>query len=413
MIRKYVVVAGLLMLSLNLRAQTLSLDSVLSIMDRQNPMLQVYRNRAIAMNTYEAGSRSLMAPEVGGGLWMFPYTKQEYEHLADTRQIMLSISQTFTNPAKLKARQQYMLSQARLQQAAERVTFNQLRSQAKLAYYRWYVFQQKQAVLKESEEILKLMITINQLRYPYNQSKLSSIYKAEARLHEIKNRQLMNDNEIHQQITELARLMNVPAEFTFALDTASISVEQAFLEMDTASLAASRSDIRQLNYTIESMRLNQRVEQTQAKPDFNLSFNHMISVGQGMPDQFMLLGMVTIPIAPWSSKMYKANQQGMSHEIESMKSERQAILNEVQGRTLNMVSEINTWKQQLTTLETKIIPALRKNYELLMQAYEENKEELPMVIEGWEALNMMQLQYFDIQNNYYEMIVQYEKEIEK
>lgn len=411
-VRKYTVIAGLLMLSLNLGAQTLSLDSVLHVVDRQNPMLQTYRNRARAMDMYSSGSKSLMAPEVGGGLWMFPYVRQD-DQMTDTRQIMLSISQTFTNPTKLKARQRYMASQARIEQASERVAFNELRSQAKLAYYRWHVFEQRKQVLQESEEILNLMIQVNQLRFPYNQSKLSSIYKAEARLHEIKNMQLMNDTEIHHQMTELAQLMNLSGEVTFLIDTTSVSVNRVYAHVDTTLLTASRSDIHQLDYTIEAMRLNQQVEQTQTKPDFNLSFNHMISVGQGMPDQFMLLGMVTIPIAPWSSKMYRANQQGMSHEIESMKSERKAILNEVQGMTRNMVTEINSLKQQLTNLQTKIIPALRKNYELLFQAYEENKEELPMVMEGWEALNMMQLQYFDTLNTYYEMIVRYEKEIER
>lgn len=411
-VRKYTVIAGLLMLSLNLDAQTLSLDSVLHVVDRQNPMLQTYRNRARAMDIYSSGSKSLMAPEVGGGLWMFPYVRQD-DRMTDTRQIMLSISQTFTNPTKLKARQRYMASQARIEQASERVAFNELRSQAKLAYYRWHVFEQRKQVLQESEEILNLMIQVNQLRFPYNQSKLSSIYKAEARLHEIKNMQLMNDTEIHHQMTELAQLMNLSGEVTFLIDTTSVSVNRVYAHVDTTLLAASRSDIHQLDYTIEAMRLNQQVEQTQTKPDFNLSFNHMISVGQGMPDQFMLLGMVTIPIAPWSSKMFRANQQGMSHEIESMKSERKAILNEVQGMTRNMVTEISSLKQQLSNLQTKIIPALRKNYELLFQAYEENKEELPMVIEGWEALNMMQLQYFDTLNTYYEMIVRYEKEIER
>jgi outer membrane protein TolC len=161
------------------------------------------------------------------------------------------------------------------------------------------------------------------------------------------------------------------------------------------------------------MKLNQILERYQSKPDFNLSFNHMIARGGGMPNQFMLLGMVSLPIAPWSSKMYKSNIQGMSKEIEAMKRERAAILNELQGMTSSMVTEINTLDKQIENYETRITPALRKNYETLMRSYEENKEELPIVIDAWETLNMTQMQYLDTVQKYYEMMVNYEKQLEK
>jgi cobalt-zinc-cadmium efflux system outer membrane protein len=396
----------------NSQVQTLSLDSVLYVIEKQNPMLNTYRNRAQAMNAYVAGSKSLMAPEVGGGLWMFPYQKQNYEHLADTRQIMVSVSQTFTNPAKLKANQQYLSSRAGIEKANERVFYNGLKAQAKLAYYKWYVFEQKRKQLQESEEILNLMIRVGRVRYPYNQEKLSNIYKAEGRLHEVKNMQLMNENEIQKQQIILRQLMNAQS-INFAIDTTTIAREFELVTIDTILLTQNRSDLHQLERTIKSMRLNQQVERVQSRPDFNLNFSHMISMGQGMPNQFMLLGMVTIPIAPWSSKMYKANAKAMDYEIESMKAERLAIMNEVQGMTAGMISEIKTLQQQLTNYEQRIIPVLKKSYETLMLAYEENKEELPMVIDGWETLNMTRLQYLDTKLKYYEMIVSYEREIEK
>ena len=126
----------------------------------------------------------------------------------------------------------------------------------------------------------------------------------------------------------------------------------------------------------------------------------------------MLLGMVSIPIAPWSSKIYKSNVRGMSKEIEAMKSERTSILNELQGTTASMVTEINTLSRQIENYEEHIVPALRKNYETLMLAYEQNKEELPIVIDAWETLNMTQLQYLDQLQQLLVMQVELEKIIE-
>ncbi len=154
------------------------------------------------------------------------------------------------------------------------------------------------------------------------------------------------------------------------------------------------------------MRLNQAVENSQAKPDFNLSFNHMIARGTGMPNQFMLLGMVSLPIAPWSSKGYKANVQGMSKEIEAMQNERNSILSEAIAASAGMKADIMTLRKQIGNYEKRIIPALRKNYGSTMLAYEENKEEMFVVIDAWETLNATQLQYLDTMQKLYEAMVE-------
>jgi hypothetical protein len=161
------------------------------------------------------------------------------------------------------------------------------------------------------------------------------------------------------------------------------------------------------------MRLNQQLQQYQAKPDFKIRFDHMQPIGNMMPSQFTAMAMVSIPIAPWSSRMYKAEVKGMRYDIEAMKKSREAILNEARGMLAGMATQLTRMKQQLNNYETKIIPALRKNYETVMLAYEENREQLPMVIDGWEAMNMAQMEYLNKVEEYYTMIVRYEKELEK
>jgi cobalt-zinc-cadmium efflux system outer membrane protein len=397
-------------LTSNAKAQVVSLDSVLSIIRKENPMLQSYRSKANAMNTYAGAARSQMAPEIGGGLWMVPYKKVMDER--DKGQIMLSVQQKFTNSVKLRANEKYLNSKAAIEEANEGYVFNELRAQAKEAYYDLVILEKKKKALAQSEDIINLILKIGQLRYPYNQSKLSTIYKAEGKLHEIRNMQLMNENEIHHRKTLLAQLMNHKGHTNLSVDTLT-KPKPIFIEADTSILAANRSDIRKLDKSIQSMRLNQALENSQSKPDFNISFNHMIPRSSIMPSQFMLLGMISIPIAPWSSKMYKANVKGMDYEIESMKTERVAVLNELQAMTNNMASEITSLQKQLENYEKRIVPALKKNHETIMLAYEENREELPIVIDSWETLNMTQLQYLDTLQKYYQTIVSYEKQIEK
>ena len=208
--------------------------------------------------------------------------------------------------------------------------------------------------------------------------------------------------------------MNVDVNDSIMIDTTmTVKFEPLQLVYDTSLLSMQRSDVKQINESIEAMYLNQQLQRVQAKPDFRIRFDHMDPRGEGMPQQFSLMAMVSIPIAPWSSKMYKAEVKGMEHDIEAMKKNRESLLIEARGMLAGMANQLVRMQQQLQNYNGKIIPALRKNYEMVMLAYEENREQLPMVIDAWEAMNMAQLEYLEKLENYYNMIVNYEKELER
>jgi outer membrane protein, heavy metal efflux system len=393
--------------------QTMNLDSVLRRISSNNPMLQGYDYRARAKNAYAEGAGSWMAPMVGGGVFMNPYPGQGEMEGRDRGMVMLAAEQEIPNPAKLRAKEKYLKSQAAIETAGKDITYNQLRAEAKKAYYNWVVLERQLAVLKQSERIMEYMLKLARIRYPYSQGSLGSIYRAEARLHAVENMQLMITSQIAQQNVQLNILMNKPKELQFKIDTLIDIPDYAQVALDSSALINARSDIRQLDRTIESMRLNVQLEQLERKPDFKVRFEHMYPKDNMMPQQFTAMGMVSIPIAPWSSKMYKANTKAMNLEIEGMKQERTAILNEAQGMARNMALELNTLRQQSENYKKKIIPALKKNYDVTMLAYEQNSSQLPEVIDAWEALNMAQMEYLQKLQELYLMLVNYEREIEK
>jgi outer membrane protein TolC len=399
--------------SIQVQAQVITLDSVLKTIDRQNPMLQEYDSKVKALNTYAEGARSWMAPMVGAGTFMTPYNKEMAMHENEKGAWMFSVEQEIPNPSKLSANKRYLTSKASVEEQNRSVQFNQLRSEAKSMYYQWLVAEEKLKVLRENERIMELMLKLARLRYPYNQGSLGNIYKAEARLNEVQNMIQMTQGDVEESAFRLKSLMNVKPETQMMIDTATqIAYEPDPLMYDTTSLGAQRSDIRQIDKTIEIMRLNQQLQRYQSRPDFKIRFDHMQAIGN-MPNQFTAMAMVSIPIAPWSSKMYRSEVKGMQYDIEAMKKGREARLVETRGMLAGMSSKLSRMKQQLANYDSKIIPALRKNYQTLMLAYEENREQLPVVIDGWEALNMAQMEYLEKNEEYYNMIVSYEKELEK
>jgi cobalt-zinc-cadmium efflux system outer membrane protein len=403
----------LMMLSVNSNAQVLSLDSVLTLIDQKNPMLQEYDNKVKALDEYAAGAKSWMAPMVGAGTFMTPYPSQRLMDERDKGSMMFSVEQQIPNPAKLRANKKYLQSRAGVEKQGRSMEFNNLRSQAKSYYYQWLVAEKKIKVLQENKRIIDLMVKLARIRYPYSQGSLGNIYKAEGRRSEVDNMLLMTQAEIEDQSYKLKSLISLSPADSIMIDTTTVvAFKSDQIINDTIALSEQRSDIRQINETIATMQLSQLLQQSQAKPDFKIRFDHMQPIGN-MPTSFTAMAMVSIPIAPWSSKMYKAEVKGMQYDIEAMKKGKEAILLETRGMLAGMSRQLTRMNQQLDNYNRKIIPALRKNYQTLMLAYEENREQLPIVIDGWEALNMAQMEHLNKLEEYYIMIVNYEKELEK
>ncbi|HYK55610.1 MAG TPA: TolC family protein [Flavisolibacter sp.] len=373
---------GLLIWPMQLLAQkpeVLSLDTILQRLEQNNPILQTYGLKAQSYQYKAKAATSWMAPMIGAGTYMTPYPGTKIMDPRDKGSLMFEVEQDIPNPAKLKAQKQYIESLGEVEKASHGVTFNELKAQAKSLYFNWLIAQQRIQILKESDKIMQTMKKIEQIRYPYNQSQLGGVYQATAKIEENQNMIRMQEGDIERSRALLNALMNLPGNQSFEIDS---TFQPGFIpaaNLDTAQLASSRKDIFRMEQSIRAMQLNIASMKTQSKPDFKIRLDHMSPLDKMMPNAYSLMGMVSIPIAPWSSKMYKNEVKAMQYEVLAM--------------------------------EKKIIPALRKSMEVNFLSYQENKLELRVVIDSWEALLMMENNLLDEKGKLYQMIVDYEKEI--
>jgi outer membrane protein, heavy metal efflux system len=254
------------------------------------------------------------------------------------------------------------------------------------------------------------MKKIEEVRYPYNQSQLGNVYKIDARIEENKNMIRMQEGEIAKARAWLNSLMNQPGNADFSIDTSIIPVFNPALH-DTTSLAAVRGDIKKMDAGIESMQLSIQAMKAEKNPSFKIQFDHMNSFDKMMPKAYSVMAMMSIPIAPWSSKMYKSDVKAMQYNVQAMEKEKSAMLQETQGMLYGMQYEILTMQKRIQGLETKIIPSMQKSLDVNFLNYQENKLQIPVVIDSWEALNMLQNNLLDEKLKLYQMIVDYEKEL--
>ncbi|MBO9634018.1 MAG: TolC family protein [Chitinophagaceae bacterium] len=389
----------------------LRLDTILQRIDKNNVLLQSYELKAKSFEYSAEASTAWMAPMAGLGTFMTPYPGQKLMDDRDKGNLMLQIEQDIPNPVKQRAKKQFIASQGNVERANRDISLNEMRAQAKRLYFNWLIAHERIKVLQENESIMLTMKKIEEVRYPYNQSLAGNVYKAESKIEENRNMIRMQQGTIAKARSWLNSLMNMAGNASFEIDTTWQPVFSPAASYDTASLALLRKDVLKMNESIRSMQLNIESMKLDRKPDFRIRFDHMTPLARMMPQAYSIMGMVSIPIAPWSAKMYRNEVKAMQFNIRGMEKERSAMLQETQGMLYGMQYEVQTMQKRIDGMEQTIIPALKKAMDLNFLSYQENKMSLSNVIDAWEAMTMMQMNVLDEKLKLYEMIVDYEKQL--
>jgi outer membrane protein TolC len=392
-------------LSTKAQAQRLSLDSVVAKVSA-NPALLAFDAKASAQDAYATGAKSLDAPKISAGQYQVPY-----QFSPNGGSFMIQAEQMFTNPAKLKAKEEYMKGQSKVTTAEKDYLKNQLIAQAKQYYYERVVLEKKLDQLRNTQSLLEYMLKDANIRLTYGKEKLSNIYKAKADLFELDNTRDQLNSEISQKNIMLNTLMNRDKQAAFTVDTTVVLNNYETELTDTATLANARSDIKSLNRNIELQQLNARVEYSKRKPDFGIQAAHMLSYG-GYANQYILMASVTIPIVPWASKEYKANLKGIRYEVEELQQRKMDVLNQAQGQLASIRTDMVSKKKQIGNYQQNIIPALQNGYKTALLAYDQNTGDLPSVLIVIKDLQTSRMNALDRLQELLTLQVAYERENE-
>jgi outer membrane protein TolC len=404
----------------NLQAQKiLKLDDILNSVQQSYPSLRMYDAEIQSLDAAAKGARNWMPPEVSAGLWMTPYntrlwngTKAEGNMPAQPGMgsYMIGVEQMFPNKKYNDANEAYMKAMSSVTKENKEAALNNLFAAAKKNYYEWIVIGKKLAVLAEDQKLLQFMITDAETRYKNGLGKISAYYKAKASLGNLENMRVELQNEITQRRIALNTLMNRNKLTTFSVDTNYTIKDYSTMVFDSTFFYNNRSDIKAVNQNIQLTYLKQDIERQSMKPQFGIQFSHMIRYGNA-PALFTAMGMVKIPMN-WSTRANKANIESLDFKAQSLQEQQAAMANEYAGAAYQMQQDITAKKKQVALFENNIIPALRKNYQSNLLAYEQNTEELFELYDAWETLNNTQLEYLNQLQQLLSMQVDLEKLLE-
>jgi outer membrane protein TolC len=374
----------------------LSLPNIYTQIDQSWPQLQFYESKVNSIRALAAGARAWMPPTVSVALDRFPYQLTMINEMIPDNQaaLMISVQQMIPSPARLRAKRDYLSSLENVQRNELQWQINTLHYTAGLYYYRRYTAEQKLKLIGEYRELLNLLINTAKDKYAYNQAELSTIFKAEASRSELLNMETMEEGRIAESTIGLNTLINKPVDQPFSIDTLLVPKDYSadyLLATDTARLL--RNDILAMQSNIRSMALNRKWMAQGSRPDFGIQLTHANMFG--MPDQFSIMGMMTIPIVPWSSKMYRSEVKSMGFEIEAMQKEKSTM----QLMAAQMIRETITMlmyeKKQLDNYNNHIIPAYRRNLESNLLAYRQNTGNFFVLLDAWNMLLMKEMERID------------------
>lgn len=390
----------------------ISLDELLDRVERDYPSILLYQSKIQALQTQVEGAKSWMAPSVSAGAMRFPYdlsSINEQNNPMNQAGIGIALEQMITNPRKLTTKQDYLNSLAAIEYSKAAWTRNSLRKDAKMLYYMRFIAERKQAVLSESEELLSLLLSNLEASFSNNQSDLQSIYKAKAKIAELSNMEFMLSGMISESNIGINTLLLRDLNTLFEIDT---SIKSSYLTVEPVDSGAisERSDIRTMSNYIESMRLEQEIMKVGNKPDFGVRVEHMQMFG--MPNQWSVMAKMTIPLAPWSAKMYNSESKALDYTIESMELEKQAM--ELMSARMLMEKRVRLTYGlgQYENYRKEIIPAYESNLEANVLAYKQNTGDFFVLLDAWEMVLMKKLEMYDVLFDVLKLEAEYEYEQE-
>ncbi len=390
----------------------ISLEKLLQQVETNYPSIIQYQYNIQALQAKTEGAKSWMPPTFSTGLMRFPYNMMMLKEKNDPMNqagIAFSIEQMIPNQSKLNARKNYLSSLSEIEKSKGDWTKNELRREAKILYYNRFVNERKQIIITESEEILNLLLTTAEAKFSSNQSQLQTIFKAKAKLAELKNMQYMLLGIIAESNIGLNILMVQDVNSTFEIDTLIEPQNYSYTSNDTSNIS-NRSDITAMSKYIQSMQLEQKVMKIGNRLDFGMRGEHMQMFG--MPNQWSVMGMMTIPIVPWSSKMYSSESKSIGFQIQAMEQEKQTM--ELMAK--RMLSEklimLNYETGQYENYRKEIIPAFENNLQANLLGYKQNTGDFFVLLDAWEMLLMKKTEMYDKLFNILKLEAEYEYEKE-
>lgn len=301
------------------------------------------------------------------------------------------VSQTIPFPGKISSEKKYRQQAALAAKSYQKEQTNWVLSLARFIYIEYWLKSEVLSALNEKREIIVDHIKLAKSIVRSDSMLKIHLLKAESDLDLLDNRILKEKQILTEKQLKIAELLNwrggkippSPSEPTLSV-LPSIQVE------DTPQ-------IRTLEYRVAMAQAKESENMQAWIPDFKLSLMKM-NQAQMMPEFTQISVGITLPFAlPWEtkSKSDEAQAKRKMTEYELQKGKR-----EIEYAQANIVSEAQALKNQMTLIQSKLIPRAKERMKIVHNIAPRDMNSLQDHRETMEAFADLRLQVLSLRARY-------------
>jgi outer membrane protein TolC len=363
----------------------LTLESLIAEVERQNPELLAKQAVLRAVKERPAQARALDDPMFMIELWQAPINLSQVP-------LMFTLRQPIPGPGKLSARAAVAELDAKSAQAGSDSTRRRLRLEAARAYYSYKLAVRSDGVLRETQQLLNLVVGAVSARYRVGRAELSELLKAQEALASSDN--LLLDVAQERELAEsslntlLARPPTAPLGMPASdaplrpLPDESVLIARAFA--DRPEVQAVRAELEQAQARVHAAR-------SERAPDLAVWASFMAMLRGGSDHTFTIGLQTTLP--SFSLLRYGAQER----EALAMAASQRARLRQLEAQLADEVHvgclRINTAARHIRLHADSLIPLSEKAVRAAQAGYQSGRIELVFLLDTAKMLVAHQLDH--------------------
>ena len=378
----------------------LTLDQAVETALAANPHLAAAAAHAEALQAVPSQVRALPDPVLGLNAMNLP-TDSFNLHQEPMTQIQLSFSQMIPYPGKRQLMADAAGYEATAGLARAEDARLELAGQVRAAWWRLFQHDRALEIIGQNVRLMRDVIQIAQARYEVGDGLQQDVLLAQLELSRLLERELRLNGMRSRAEAALSALLDRPAGLSIMLPPEPGNILLPDIPANTELITAAIADRPKLaaeQALMGAARARLGVAELNLRPNFTVGAGYGLRGGDDpfrgeRPDFLSVMVGVTVPLYA-DSKQRKAIEQ-QSHEVARREFAYDDALRAIQAAIAGHRADYEAAREQVTLLETAIIPQAQQTAASMLAGYRVNEVDFLNVVNSQITLYNSQINYWE------------------
>lgn len=353
---KYFVFFIILITSFSTKSEEFTLPHFLKEVEQSNLELKIQGSK---LNAAQANAKGLRIPA--------PEARVFQNKFKNDSATGFEISQSIPYPGKIKDENTTREEMFLAEKEATNFRLNEILSNAKLAYFEYWLQFEILDILQEKKKIIEHHMMLSRSLVRSDSMMKIHLLKAESDLAMLENDLQGEKQKLNEKRLKIAEFLNKDANFSISKPMVPP------LSTITDFSSGDATQVKALMHNVAGLRAAESESKKSWIPDFKVSYMEM-KESLEMPGYQQISVGITLPfVFPWerNAKSQEASAQRIASEYELEKTTKQ-----IEYTKSSLLSETETIKKQLDLLNLQLIPKAKERLNLVQNIVPRDKESL-------------------------------------